>query len=194
VKDQAALASRTRGTWSARLYPGPRLRHAPASDPSRNNDLELVPPSRSRRSPPEARKSSDLSAWEAVPRGLFCSALHGSIRPDLQSGLSVSDRERAIFTGSNGTLMARRSWPGPDGPPTVCVGRRVLVYGVGGGSAAPWSRSSFGASRSAGSRHADAPCVVILMISTASSVCPCSAARSTRYRLNFSSILRRSRP
>jgi hypothetical protein len=35
-------------------------------------------------------------------------AARASIRSELQGGLSVSDRERPVFTGVNGTLMARR--------------------------------------------------------------------------------------
>jgi hypothetical protein len=47
-----------------------------------------------------------LSAWESVPsRALTC--------PELRSRLSASDREIPVFTGVNGTLMARRSWPEP---------------------------------------------------------------------------------
>ena len=54
------------------------------------------------------RQSSYLvrSAWEAVPSGPVT-------WPDLRGGLSASDRERPLFTGVNGTLMARSSvvWP-----------------------------------------------------------------------------------
>jgi len=42
-----------------------------------------------------------LSAWESVPsRALTCA--------ELRSWLSASDREIPVFTGVNGTLMARR--------------------------------------------------------------------------------------
>jgi hypothetical protein len=57
-----------------------------------------------------------LSAWEAVPSGPVT-------RPDLRDRLSGSDRERPLFTGVNGPLMARRTavrhalkvvpWPSP---------------------------------------------------------------------------------
>ena len=43
-----------------------------------------------------------LSAWEAVPSGLVT-------WPDLRGGVSASDRERLLFTGVNGPLMARGS-------------------------------------------------------------------------------------
>jgi hypothetical protein len=43
-----------------------------------------------------------LSAWEAVPSGLVT-------WPDLRGGVSASDRERPLFTGVNGPLMARGS-------------------------------------------------------------------------------------
>jgi hypothetical protein len=47
-----------------------------------------------------------LSAWESGPSGaLTC--------PELRSWLSASDREIPVFTGVNGTLMARRSWTAP---------------------------------------------------------------------------------
>ena len=36
-----------------------------------------------------------------------------SICPELRDWLSASDREIPVFTGVNGTLMARRSWPAP---------------------------------------------------------------------------------
>jgi hypothetical protein len=43
-----------------------------------------------------------LSAWESVPSGpVTC--------PDLQYGVSASDRERPLVTGVNGPLMARRT-------------------------------------------------------------------------------------
>ena len=47
-----------------------------------------------------------LSAWEAVPSGPVT-------WPDLRDGVSASDGERPVFTGVNGTLMARRTavWP-----------------------------------------------------------------------------------
>jgi hypothetical protein len=44
-----------------------------------------------------------LSAWESVLSGPVT-------RPDLQSGLSASDREGPLVTGVNGPLMARRPW------------------------------------------------------------------------------------
>jgi hypothetical protein len=47
-----------------------------------------------------------LSAWELVPSGVLTC-------PELRGWLSVSDREIPVFTGVNGTLMARRSWPKP---------------------------------------------------------------------------------
>jgi len=40
-----------------------------------------------------------LSAWESVPSGPV-------IGPDLRGGLSVSDRERPLFTGVNGGLRS----------------------------------------------------------------------------------------
>ena len=47
-----------------------------------------------------------LSAWESVPPGAFtCS--------ELRSWLSGSDREIPVFTGVNGTLIARRSRTAP---------------------------------------------------------------------------------
>jgi hypothetical protein len=42
-----------------------------------------------------------LSAWEAVPS-------RPVIWPDLQGGVSASDRERPLVTGVNGPLMARQ--------------------------------------------------------------------------------------
>jgi hypothetical protein len=42
-----------------------------------------------------------LSAWESVPSGPVT-------WPDLRGRLSASDRERPLFTGVNGPLMARR--------------------------------------------------------------------------------------
>jgi hypothetical protein len=36
-------------------------------------------------------------------------AIRAVVRPDLRSGVSVSDRDRPLLTGVNGTLMARRS-------------------------------------------------------------------------------------
>jgi hypothetical protein len=44
-----------------------------------------------------------LSAWKSVPSGPV-------IWPDLRGGVSASDRERPLFTGVNGPLMARRPW------------------------------------------------------------------------------------
>jgi hypothetical protein len=41
-----------------------------------------------------------LSAWESVPSGPVT-------WPDLQISLSAGDRERPLFTGVNGPLMAR---------------------------------------------------------------------------------------
>jgi hypothetical protein len=50
----------------------------------------------------------ELSAWESEPSGaLMC--------PELRGWLSASDREIPVFTGANGTLMARRSWTAPAG-------------------------------------------------------------------------------
>ena len=47
-----------------------------------------------------------LSAWESGPSRAFTC-------PELRSWLSASDREIPVFTGVNGTLMARRSWTAP---------------------------------------------------------------------------------
>jgi hypothetical protein len=44
-----------------------------------------------------------LSAWESVPS-------RPVTWPDLRVGLSASDRERPLFTGVNGPLIARPSW------------------------------------------------------------------------------------
>ena len=71
-----------------------------------------------------------LSAWEAVPSGPVT-------WPDLRGGVSASDRERPLFTGVNGPLMARRSSPNqPErilswfstayNEPMVRLGRRTL--------------------------------------------------------------------
>jgi hypothetical protein len=35
------------------------------------------------------------------------------MRPDLRDRVSANDRERPLFTGVNGPLMARRSWARP---------------------------------------------------------------------------------
>src|SRR5947207_527858 len=43
-----------------------------------------------------------LSAWESVPSGPV-------MWPDLQGGVSASDRERPLVAGVNGPLMARRT-------------------------------------------------------------------------------------
>jgi hypothetical protein len=47
-----------------------------------------------------------LSAWESGP-------FRALMWPELRSWLSASDREIPVFTGVNGTLMARRSWTAP---------------------------------------------------------------------------------
>ena len=44
-------------------------------------------------------------------------AIRASIRSELQGGLSVSDRERPVFTGVNGTTIL--ALDGADGLPTV---------------------------------------------------------------------------
>jgi hypothetical protein len=43
-----------------------------------------------------------LSAWESAPSG-------PATWPDLRVAVSASDRERPLFTGFNGPLMARRT-------------------------------------------------------------------------------------
>jgi len=48
-----------------------------------------------------------LSAWESVPS-------RPVTRPDLRDGASASNRERQLFTGVNGPLMARRAGHGLD--------------------------------------------------------------------------------
>src|SRR5690242_9791829 len=55
-----------------------------------------------------------LSAWEAVPSGPVT-------RPDLRGGVSATDRERPVFTGVNGPLMARA-----DRSPARVDGRALL--------------------------------------------------------------------
>ena len=68
-----------------------------------------------------------LSAWEAVPSGLVT-------WPDLQGGVSASDRERPLFTGVNGPLMARGSGslisPSLDSTSGVCRKRRLTAAGI----------------------------------------------------------------
>jgi hypothetical protein len=54
-----------------------------------------------------------LSAWESVPSGPVAWS-------DLRISLSASGRERPLFTGVNGPLMARRS-------SSTCAGSRALL-------------------------------------------------------------------
>jgi hypothetical protein len=58
-----------------------------------------------------------LSAWESVPSGPVT-------WPDLRVSVSASDRERPLFTGVNGPLMARPSWSDLG---VTCTDRHALL-------------------------------------------------------------------
>src|SRR5215471_18895097 len=111
--------------FSAALEPGtdrdayqPNQRSTYASQ--QGSHRHTLAPQTHRRSKSEARVVGRVKrAKHTVSLGI--GAFRGSQCPELRSWLSASDCEIPVFTGVNGTLMARRSWtvPGPDGPPTV---------------------------------------------------------------------------
>jgi hypothetical protein len=55
------------------------------------------------------RREAEPYRFRTVSLGIC--AIRAAIRSELQGGLSVSDRERPVFTGVNGTLTARRFCP-----------------------------------------------------------------------------------
>jgi hypothetical protein len=56
--------------------------------------------------------------------------------PDLRGGVSVSDRDRPLITGANGTLMARQTVVRP-----ALMARPMLSIAVDGAGRVSWTSS-----------------------------------------------------
>jgi hypothetical protein len=80
---------------------------------------------------------------------LGISTIHAATQPDLRRRVPVSDREGPLFTGVNGPLMARRSWPElrsltpcqPDHPVAVDPPEGVAGLAHGGKMERPTGRT-----------------------------------------------------